>query len=99
MEERFGGPVWHASGSTYKGGLSGAKTVARAGLNGVGDKDLGQWEYVGEQPHIWHVIRRITDAEREEFNVPEPFDIRGTPEERIRIGRVYVEAPHLVGRF
>lgn len=95
--ENFGGPVWHASarGKT----LSDSKRLARAALNGVGDALLGQWEGVQGRPEIWHVQRRLTDAEREAFAVPAPIDIRGTDEERARIASVYEEAPHLAGRL
>lgn len=97
MEENFGGPVWHASGSTPDGNPRDGRRLARAGLAGVGDAVLGEWTYDGERPGIVHVIRRLTGAEREAFGVPEPYDIRGTAEERIRVVRVYAEAPHLIG--
>lgn len=98
MEERFGGPVWHASGKGTTARES--KRIALAGLAGVGDAKLGQWvDEVGAGRGIVHVMRRMTDAEREAYGVPEPFDIRGTPEETRRIEAVYAEAPYLRGRF
>jgi hypothetical protein len=69
--------------------------VARAGLAAVGEKSLGEWEYAGEKRGIFHVVRRLTAEECAEFAVPEPYDIRGTDEERSRIAAVYAEAPHL----
>lgn len=98
MAENFGGPVWHASGkgSTAKE----SRRIALAGLNGVGDSAAGQWiDEVGGGRGIVHVQRRLTEAEREQFGVPEPYDIRGTPEQERRIAVVYAEAPYLRGRF
>jgi hypothetical protein len=95
VEERFGGPVWHASGSHRSGSEREARRVARSSLVGVGDEAFGEWEYAGEKPGVFHVLRRLTADERSEFGVPEPYDIRGTTEERARIDAVYAEAPHL----
>jgi hypothetical protein len=69
--------------------------VARAGLIAVGERTLGEWEYAGEKRGVFHVVRRLTADERREFDVPDPYDIRGTDEERVRIEAVYAEAPHL----
>lgn len=68
-------------------------------LNGVGDKDLGQWEDDGMGRGVYHVQRRLTAEEREAFSVPEPYDIRGTEEEERRIALVLAEAPYLRDRF
>lgn len=67
------------------------------GLRGVGDASLGQWEHDGEKPGVVHVQRRLSDAERERFGVPEPYDIRGTDEEVARIVSVLEDAPWLAG--
>lgn len=94
MAENFGGPVWHASGRARDERYSLA--LARSVLHGVGDASLGEWtDRVGMGRGIVHVQRRLTDAEREAFAVPEPYDIRGTEEEERRIGVVIAEAPHL----
>lgn len=98
MAEGFGGPVWHASG---RGGNERASVaIALAAIRGVGDPGLGEWiDRKGTGSGIVHVQRRLTDAEREAFAVPEPFDVRGTDEEVVRIGRVLDEAPHLRGHL
>ena len=93
MGENYGGPVWHASGCG--GTLRHSHRICVDGLHGVGDSTVGQWVFVGENPRIIHMIRRLTVAERVEFGVPEPYDIRGTVEERVRIASVYAEAPYL----
>lgn len=97
MAENFGGPVWHASGCGRTERDS--KRICLDGLRGVGDADLLQHVFAGESPGVIHVIRRLTDAEREAYAVPEPYDIRGTDEEGRRIAAVFAEAPHLRGRF
>lgn len=94
MAENFGGPVWHASGRGRSRDAS--LSIALRALNGAGDQLLGQWiDDKGMGRGIVHVQRRLTDAEREAFAVPEPYDIRGTDEERKRIRRVIEEAPYL----
>lgn len=95
--ENFGGPVWHASGCGRK--LADSKTICHAALRGAGDAALGEWEGVLGRGDIWHVQRRLTDDERAQFAVPEPYDIRGTDEEHARIQAVFAEAPHLAGRL
>lgn len=95
--ENFGGPVWHASGCGRK--LADSKTICHTALRGAGDASLGEWEGSLGRPDIWHVQRRLTDAEREQFAVPAPYDIRGTEEEHARIQAVFAEAPHLAGRL
>lgn len=98
MAENYGGPVWHASGRGKNENAS--KRIALAGIVGVGDPKLGQWvDLKGVRGGIVHVQRRLTDEERETFEVPEPYDIRGTEEEQRRIAAVLTEAPYLVGRF
>jgi hypothetical protein len=97
VAENFGGPVWHASGRGRT--ISDSRQICRDGLRGVGDAALGEWEYDGVKPGVIHLIRRLSAAERERFAVPEPYDIRGTDEERQRIAAVYAEAPHLVRRL
>jgi len=93
VEENFGGPVWHASGRGRT--LPGSRQIVRDGLRGVGDASLGEWQFDGEKAGVVHLQRRLSDAEREEFGVPEPYDIRGTYEEHRRIAAVYREAPYL----
>jgi hypothetical protein len=98
VAENFGGPVWHASGKGRTARES--KQIALDGLTGVGDRQLGEWiDETGMGRGIVHVQRRLSDEEREAFGVPEPFDIRGTPEEERRIAAVFAEAPCLRGRF
>jgi hypothetical protein len=98
VEERFGGPVWHASGRGRTPSIS--RALALEALSGVGDKRLGQWvDEQGMGRGIVHVVRRLTEEEREEFSVPEPYDIRGTDEEQRRIAAVLAEAPHLRRAF
>lgn len=96
MAENFGGPVWHASGRGN--GFESSRMIARDGLHGCGDRKLGQWEFLGDTG-IYHVQRRMTAAEREQFGVPEPYDIRGTDEEQRRISLVLDEAPHLAAHL
>jgi hypothetical protein len=85
--------VWHASARGHT--LSDSRRICRDGLRGVGDASLGEWEFDGEKLGVVHVQRRLSVAEREEFGVPEPYDIRGTDEELRRIAEVYAEAPYL----
>jgi hypothetical protein len=91
--------VWHASGSTPDRNPREGRRLARAGLSGVGDAELGEWAYEGERPGIFHVLRRLTTEEREAFGVPEPYDIRGTPEEQRRVAAVLNEASYLRAHF
>jgi hypothetical protein len=94
VAENFGGPVWHASGRGKN--LSESRRIALDGLRGVGDVTLGQWiDEKGMGRGVVHVQRRLTQAERDEFGVPEPFDIRGTEEQARRIAVVLAEAPYL----
>lgn len=96
MAENFGGPVWHASGQGKNANAS--KRIALSGIVGVGDPRLGQWiDLKGVRGGIVHVQRRLTEEERAVFGVPEPYDIRGSEEERRRIASVYAEAPYLLG--
>ena len=88
--------MWHASGCGRTIGDS--RRIALDGLRGCGDADLGEWQ-ADEGRGIFHVQRRLTTTERQAFAVPEPFDIRGTAEERKRIEAVFVEAPYLRARL
>lgn len=97
MAENFGGPVWHASARGRS--RSESRRICIDGLRGVGDESLGQWEFDGEMSGVVHVQRRLSLAEQEQFSVPEPYDIRGSAEENLRIKRVFEEAPHLWGAF
>jgi hypothetical protein len=92
VAENYGGPVWHASarGATQRESLR----IARLGLQGVGAATLGEWtDTVGMGRGIVHVQRRLTDEEREAHAVPEPYDIRGTDEERDRLRVTLEELP------
>ncbi len=93
MAENFGGPVWHASGRGRN--LSESRRICRDGLRNVGDPSLGEWLQDGIKDGVVHLLRRLSVAEQVEFAVPQPFDIRGTDEERSRIAAVYSEAPYL----
>lgn len=95
MEENFGGPVWHASGCGRT--LAQSKRICFDALRGAGDAALGEWESAGDRVGIWHLRRRLSESEREQFDVPAPNDIRGTDEERVRIARVLAEAPYVRG--
>jgi len=96
VAENFGGPVWHASGKSRK--QRDALAIALSGISGVGDAEVGEWrDLKGVRGGVVHVLRRLSVEEREEFSVPEPYDIRGTDEERRRIEAVYAEAPYLQG--
>ena len=97
MAENFGGPVWHASGRGASPKES--RRIALDGLRGCGDAFIGQWEFHGTRDGIYHVQRRLTASEREAFAVPEPYDIRGTEEERLRIAAVIAESPYLAARL
>jgi hypothetical protein len=88
VAEDFGGPVWHAS--AYGKSLTASKRICADGLRGVGDASLGEWSFE-HSSGVWHLIRRLTPREQEEHGVPDPYDIRGTDEERRRIAAVYAE--------
>jgi hypothetical protein len=96
VAENFGGPVWHASGRGRDERTS--RQIALEGIGAAGDRSLGQWVEAGRSG-IVHVQRRLSARERQEFGVPEPYDIRGTSEEDRRIAAVYAEAPYLRGRL
>jgi hypothetical protein len=97
VAEDFGGPVWHASGLGRNERES--RRIALDGIGFAGEVTLGQWISAGVRQGIIHVQRRLSVEERDEFGVPEPYDIRGTAEEHRRIAAVYAEAPHLRGRL
>lgn len=84
----FGGPVWHASGCGWSDIES--QTIALSALRGVGDASLGEWRERGSRG-IYHVRRRLTDAER--VTVGDVRDIRGTPEEAQRMGALFAALP------
>jgi hypothetical protein len=92
--DNFGGPVWHASGRGRNRATS--LRIALDSIAAAGDESAGQWEADGSSG-IVHVQRRLSSAERVEFAVPDPYDIRGTREERDRVLAVLAEAPHLAG--
>lgn len=79
--------------------MADSKRICHDALRGAGDAALGEWEGVLGRPDIWHVQRRLTDLEREQFSVPAPYDIRGTDEEHARIQAVLAEAPQLATRL
>ena len=61
------------------------RLAALKALIGVGDATVGEWEeYTG---YAYHLRRRLTDAEQAQ-GVGEARDLRGTPEARIRYGRM-----------
>lgn len=90
MEAGFGGPVWHASasGGTY----AASEVMAHRALAGVGDARLGEWFERGRQG-IVHVRRRL--AEHEAARVNELRDVRGTPEQSLRMAQLLKAAPYL----
>jgi hypothetical protein len=93
VAENFGGPVWHASAQGRS--LPESKRICSAGLAGVGDARFGEWAFEGEKLFVWHLLRRLSAAEQEQFAIPQPFDIRGTDEEVRRIKAVYDETAAL----
>lgn len=76
-----------------------SKLLARRALSGVGSTALGEWAGIFGRTDVWHIQRRLTDAERTAHGVPAPYDIRGTAEEQRRIQAVLAEAPHLQARL
>lgn len=91
MEMNFGGPVWHASARSHDGLRSTMEAMAFNALAGVGDIALGQWMEYGRE--AVHVRRRL--APREAARVNGLRDIRGTAEERQRLGALAKELPHM----
>lgn len=69
----FGGPVWHCS--VRHPSREKAKALARAGLDGVGDPVLGEWE---EWHKSFHLRRRLSAEEAK--SIGPVVDIRGTIE-------------------
>ena len=81
----LGGPVWHASAAASEGWRETLRRFALEALEGVGDADLGEWEeWTG---YAFHVRRRLSAAEHE--RVGDVIDMRGTPEARRRLQRVW----------
>lgn len=90
----FGGPVWHASASAINAAT--AWGMAERALQGVGDAALGEWRERGHRGVV-HIRRRLTAAEREAAGGLGVRDIRGSAEERMRLGALLRDAPHLRG--
>lgn len=63
-------------------------------LDGVGDATLGEWEEEGHHG-VFHVRRRLSEAEQDAFEIWQVRDIRGTEEEVERLRRLLAFAPHL----
>ena len=74
--------------------MSESKQLARMFLNGVGDASLGEWVEAGERG-VFHVRRRLSAAEQEEFGIPVVRDVRGTPEYEGRLVGLLRDAPYL----
>jgi len=53
-------------------------------LTGVGDKERGEWRFEGNNG-VYHIQRRLNVIEATDYDVPDPYDIRGTQEEKDRI--------------
>lgn len=65
-------------------------------LIGVGDPVLGQWEERGANG-VYHVRRRLSEAEQKEFGILAVRDVRGTEEEARRLAAVYAAVPAIRG--
>jgi hypothetical protein len=78
--------VWHASGRGRTAGDS--WLIAERALEGVGDASLGEWREEGSPgSDVVHIRRRL--SRREAMNRGLIVrDIRGTNEERARLGVV-----------
>jgi hypothetical protein len=85
----FGGPVWHASGRG-KDVLT-SRWLAMRAMEGCGSALLGQWVEDQRAGGVIHVRRRLTPAEATHVN--ELRDIRGSLEERERIGAIACVVP------
>jgi hypothetical protein len=81
------GLLWHSSTASLPGFMPVRdilRNYALDALRGVGDASLGEWEeWTG---YAFHVRRRLT--EREQRQVGEVVDVRGTPEAQARYERV-----------
>lgn len=88
----LGGPVWHASGKGRT--VIESKQIARTYLNGVGDASLGEWEEPGNRG-VFHVRRRLSEAEQTEFGILAVRDVRGTDEYGNRLVGLLRDAPYL----
>lgn len=94
MEKGFGGPVWHASARGRN--IKDSEKLADQALVGVGDSSIGEWREVGSGgTGVFHVRRRLTLKEQEDFSILEVRDIRGTHEESVRFKMLLLGAPHL----
>ncbi len=67
--------------------------LCRDALTDVGDADLGEWWERGSKPGLVHLRRRLSAAEQ--ALTGDVRDIRGMPEERIRMAVLLRDAPHL----
>lgn len=74
--------------------MSESKQLARMFLTGVGDESLGEWEETGERG-VFHLRRRLSEAEQAEFGIPSVRDVRGTPEYEQRLLGLMRDAPYL----
>ena len=78
--ENYGGSVWHVSVSnvTGKRSVSAFRAKAIKALRGVGDSEH-EWHQENINGRgVYHLRRRMTDAEQK--RIGSPVDIRGTPE-------------------
>lgn len=92
----MGGPVWHASGRGRSSAIS--RSIALGALAGVGDKSTTRIFDGSPGYGIVHVQRRLTDDERESFEIGGLCDVRGTDEGRIRLLAVLRELPDIEER-
>lgn len=86
--------MWHASAKPYAMDIRLAEEMALAALKGVGDPSLGEWRERGAAG-VFHIRRRLTDAELQLAGGLQVRDIRGTPEERKRFALLYADTPAL----
>jgi hypothetical protein len=85
----LGGPVWHASAAPLPGirlPVDLLQAAALLALKGVGDARLGEWEWHEWTGSAYHVRRRLNEDEQR--SVGAAIDIRGTPEEAVRMANV-----------
>jgi hypothetical protein len=77
------GPVWHASVSSRLAGRLLIQQRAYAELDGLGDPALGEWSEYSPDARVFHLRRRLTDAEA--VPIGPVRDVRGTPEAHRRL--------------